>query len=813
MEGGRSQHPRAGSLSLIIPAYNEAAGIHQAIAEADAALVRLAGDYEILIVDDGSSDATAHMVRAAMSAHPRVRLLQHDTNRGYSAALRTGFEAARFDQIAFTDADCQFHLNDLAFLIPLTEQNHLVVGYRLNRQDPLRRRLLSWGYNTLARTLLGTQVRDCDCALKVFRRDALPHLLPETQGFFVNTEMLTRARQLGYRVAEVGVRHRPRLHGRSKVSLWEVPRTLQTLLPFWWTHVLFAGREVGAEGIRSSAPCDAPAGQAVTLSLLTVLCVAALLFFSRLGVPLQEPEEPRYAEIPRQMLEAGQVAVPVLHGSPYYDKPPLLYWSVMASYSTFGVHDWAAKLVSCAAAFLTVLVTYFWGKRLLGPRTAFAGAMILCLSARFVFLGRLLTMNGLLCLCVTAGLAAGHLALHKRRLHRGWWLLSALACGLGLLTKGPVAAALIGVPLLAFQALDPRGARPGSRAWTAYAAVAAGMAAPWYVTLAVSQPEFVSHFFWKHHVLRFVAPFDHAKPVWYYIPDLILGMMPWSLLLVPFARFLVRKRAADATRRPAPLGFFLLSSLWSMLFHSLAGSKRSGYILPAMPPLSLALGCYLDVMLQAASSPQARASLARAWSSLAARAAALVMASGLVVIVLASAAGIVRPAEAAALAGASVIALALCLAIGTRLRPESSWMATGMATFASLFIALHSLLPGYARCYSLRAQARPLAASARDQQVPVVSYPRRWDSVSFYLRRNDVRVYTPADRHRLVSDLRASPRTLAFIKSDHSLDELQRALPSSLEFVPRVRRGTVTVGWVRHRPEVPPTLFAELEGR
>src|SRR5207249_1945544 len=115
--------------------------------------------------------------------------------------------------------------------------------------------------------------------------------------------------------------------------------------------------------------------------------IAALLFFSRLGCPLQEPEEPRYAEIPRQMLHNHHYAVPILNGLPYYDKPPLLYWLVMGSYALLGVHDWSARLVSCAAAFLTVLVTYFWGKRLVGVRAAFAGALMLCLSARFVYLG------------------------------------------------------------------------------------------------------------------------------------------------------------------------------------------------------------------------------------------------------------------------------------------------------------------------------------------------------------------------------------------------------------------------------------------
>jgi dolichol-phosphate mannosyltransferase len=229
------------SLSLILPAYNEAAGIREAVREADRALADLAADYEILVVDDGSHDETASVVAEAAAENPHVRLLRHEVNRGYGRALRTGFEAARGDRVAFTDADCQFHLADLGRLIPLTDRASVAVGYRVARQDPWRRRFFSWGYNVLVRTLLGTGVRDCDCALKVFRKEALPTLLPETNGFFVNAEILSRARKQGYQIEETGVRHRPRVRGHSTVSLWEIPRTLARLLPYWWSQVLFAG--------------------------------------------------------------------------------------------------------------------------------------------------------------------------------------------------------------------------------------------------------------------------------------------------------------------------------------------------------------------------------------------------------------------------------------------------------------------------------------------------------------------------------------------------------------------------------------------
>jgi glycosyltransferase involved in cell wall biosynthesis len=229
---------RAARVSLVIPAFNEAAVIGRAVREAEAALGGLFDRYEILVVDDGSTDGTADAVRAVLPVAPHARLIGHPTNRGYGAALRTGFEAARYELIAFTDADCQFDLLDLGKLAALAAEVPIVAGYRADRQDPWRRRFLSRGYNALARALLGTRVRDCDCALKVFRREALANLLPESRGFFVNTEMLTRARRLGYTVAEAPVAHRPRAGGVSKVSLREVPRTLRTLLAFWWREVV-----------------------------------------------------------------------------------------------------------------------------------------------------------------------------------------------------------------------------------------------------------------------------------------------------------------------------------------------------------------------------------------------------------------------------------------------------------------------------------------------------------------------------------------------------------------------------------------------
>jgi dolichol-phosphate mannosyltransferase len=248
-------------LSLVIPAFNESAVIARAVAEAEAALAPHFREFEIIVVDDGSADDTAAVVFETLSRAPHTRILWHDRNRGYGAALRTGFEAARFDLVAFTDADCQFDLADLARMAPLAAAVPVVAGYRADRKDPWRRRFLSRGYNLMARALCGTRVRDVDCALKVFRKDVLASLLPESRGFFVNTEMMTRARQLGLEVAELAVTHRPRAGGVSKVSLREVPRTARTLLNFWWRAVVCGAKPAATPTVLQTrvAVTEAPA--------------------------------------------------------------------------------------------------------------------------------------------------------------------------------------------------------------------------------------------------------------------------------------------------------------------------------------------------------------------------------------------------------------------------------------------------------------------------------------------------------------------------------------------------------------------------
>jgi 4-amino-4-deoxy-L-arabinose transferase-like glycosyltransferase len=515
---------------------------------------------------------------------------------------------------------------------------------------------------------------------------------------------------------------------------------------------------------------------------------------------LLEPEEVRYAEIPRQMLHADRWVVPLLHGQDYLDKPPLFYWLIMGSYRVFGVHDWATRLVAGLVGVLTVAVVYGWARRALGPRAALAAGLVLCLTPEFIYRGRMVTPNGLLGLFTTAALACGQLSRlrlsdssssHKRLL----WLLAAAFTGLGLLTKGPVALALVVPPLVMIGWLDRRLARVGVVGWLTFVAVAAAVAAPWYVAVSLRCPEFVAYFFWFHNVVRFTAPFDHAKPIWFYLPQLAMGLLPWTLLLIPLARLLGRRRWSVASRRPGALGFAILTAAWGLLFFSLAGSKRAVYLVPLLPPLALALGCYLDLTLPSRRLAPAWDWLVRHRSALAWRTAMVGLAIGLGGGGLALLAGVGQPERIALLtlgSAAGLIAL-------NRGEWRARWLTAGGVTFVVLWTATHDLLPDYARRFSLKRAARSTLAAAH-QPAAVYSCPQAQDAASFYLRRDDVRSFTSATRSQMMADLYRRPDAVVFVKTA-DVKDLLAMLPPGLEFTAAASDAGVTVGRVGPRRE------------
>ena len=220
-------------LSYFFPAHNEADNLGGLVEEALATLPSLAETYEIVIVDDGSRDDTPRIADELAAAHAQVRAVHHPTNLGYGAAIRSGFAAARFANIGFTDGDRQFKVADLGRLIDRLQAGDVdaVVGYRIRRADPLVRTLYARLYRLANLIFFGLTVRDVDCACKLFSRASLEGLNVESGGAFLSAELLIKLRARGRRLAEVGVPHYPRTAGSPTGAKPSV--VLRAVRDFW----------------------------------------------------------------------------------------------------------------------------------------------------------------------------------------------------------------------------------------------------------------------------------------------------------------------------------------------------------------------------------------------------------------------------------------------------------------------------------------------------------------------------------------------------------------------------------------------------
>jgi glycosyltransferase involved in cell wall biosynthesis len=245
---------RVARLSYFFPAHNEEANIEGLVAEALDSLPAIADTFEIIAVNDGSRDSTQVLADELTAAHPGVvRAVHHPTNLGYGAALRSGFAAARYDLVAFTDGDRQFRVEDLGRLterLAAADHPDVVVGYRIRRADPLVRTLYARAYRLANRIFFGVKVTDVDCACKLFRREALEGIHVESDGAFFSAELLIKLRAAGRSVVEVGVPHYPRTAGSPTGAKPQVIG--RAVRDFWRTRLaMWANR---SRGLRRGRP-------------------------------------------------------------------------------------------------------------------------------------------------------------------------------------------------------------------------------------------------------------------------------------------------------------------------------------------------------------------------------------------------------------------------------------------------------------------------------------------------------------------------------------------------------------------------------
>lgn len=205
--------PKAPSLSVFFPEYNEEANVENMVRAAQTVIPQVAETWEIIPVNDGSKDKTGEIIDRLAQEDPHVKPVHHEKNKGYGGAVISGFKASKMDLVFFTDGDLQFDLKEITLLMDRLNEGDLILGYRKNRRDAWHRKLNAFLWGSLVKFLFGFKVRDVDCAFKLIKRGVLNKVELSAGGAMISTELLARAHKAGFKFVEVGVTHLPRTAG------------------------------------------------------------------------------------------------------------------------------------------------------------------------------------------------------------------------------------------------------------------------------------------------------------------------------------------------------------------------------------------------------------------------------------------------------------------------------------------------------------------------------------------------------------------------------------------------------------------------
>ncbi len=357
------------------------------------------------------------------------------------------------------------------------------------------------------------------------------------------------------------------------------------------------------------------------LEIVTLVSLTAILFlyglipiFGGAGLGLVGADEPRYAQVAREMLARHDYITPVLYGKPWLEKPALYYWRAMFSFKEFGVHDWSARLPSATFAFTLVILVYLHMKRF-RPGAQLDAALLTASCAGFLSFARGASTDMQLAAPFGIGML-GWYAWYET--DSKFWLFDLyFFIGAATLAKGPVAPFLAVGIIVAFAALRREWTVLRRTFWWPGAVLYLAMVLPWFIEVQRRNPNFLRVFFLEHNLERFATNrYEHEQSLWYYLPVVLLSLMPWAVLSVAalvaavrasFAEWRARRekghyrgfqRAGDAFPE-----FLVVWALLPILFFTSSDSKLPGYILPSIPPLTILTGDYLNRLRVRGFSP------------------------------------------------------------------------------------------------------------------------------------------------------------------------------------------------------------------
>jgi 4-amino-4-deoxy-L-arabinose transferase-like glycosyltransferase len=450
--------------------------------------------------------------------------------------------------------------------------------------------------------------------------------------------------------------------------------------------------------------------------LLALIAFCGFLFFAGLQViGLVGADEPRYAQIAREMLQRGDWVTPVLGGQPWLEKPPLYYWATMLAYKATGeVSDWAARLPSAISCSLMIFFIYVWARHFRRGMQLDA-ALITAASAIMIGFGRSASTDMPLTAMFTAAMLSWYGWYSNQ--NRGWLLAFYLFTALGTLAKGPVAVLLAGLIIVVFAVLRQDWRLILRTLWPAGILLFLAVTLPWFIAVQRANPEFFRTFFLQHNVGRFSTNlYHHAQPFWFYLPVALLALVPWTVFVIVALVDAVRDWRFSAQQPPGVEDLRTYLTVWFLLpiaFFSLSQSKLPGYILPAIPAGTILLANFVWRREQEAENPSAWLGMLHALLSAAMLVAALIVPFKLLKLAL--------PRNVIMVAAALGVTAIIALWFSMRMQ---GYRVLRFITLVPVVIAFALLLRGTAPIVNLLQSARPVEAAIHQSvlgQIPSIA--------------------------------------------------------------------------------------------
>lgn len=630
----------------------------------------------------------------------------------------------------------------------------------------------------LSRLLMRTGKTESRPGIVVFRSEVFQDLVKADIQAEATEELIAYCRSDMRTIAEAKLLSSNDTH-KSFVTLKPVLIAASKRLRFWWNTIAFPQR-------RETSPTNPDSWKSKQwLVAFGIMLLASLMFFTNLGYPLLEPDEARNAQLGLNVYQTGEWMSLMVDGDYYWDKPPLQAWMTAASYHLFGPSEFAARVPCAVTSLVCVLSILLLGSRLFGFRTASVAAIALILSGGFTVVARYITMDASLCCFATVMFLAILLATQRtcNSFHKGWLVLAGIACGMGLLVKGPVIAVIVVPPVMMMGWLQEKSFNTNPRFWFCLFAPAVLIATPWFLATSIVHPEFIEYFFWKHHVVRFADAFNHEQPWWFYLPVVLMMTYPAVFLLPQLFRLLSSSDRESRREFGSSFGPMLIYVLWIVGFFSLSEAKLPTYILPSVPILCLLMGRTVDLVLgdQLVFAP--------VQEKLTALPRKLVISVSVILVAIVAVAIIALSIEGRAFFVIVSVAIAACIVLVLVTPRKSSNLTTSyvhaIAAGAIFLLVCNGLLiPLISDARSSQHAIKRLSGNPDYSDAPVVYFGRPPRGTFFSVPDVNVKHFDDKCRLKAVRFLSSHPNSIV-IASKNDIKTLRREMNYSVNFDPQ----------------------------